>query len=207
MCGNDDFGRDRARQESAGGSAARGGAREAFTGVGQGVAGMGPRVRDVKGSRGGESVEGGEQRGRSGSSTIAKRILFVCIGNSCRSQMAEGFARALGGSAVAAFSAGSRPEGLVNPAAIRVMSEIGIDISEHRSKGLDALPRGAGWDWIVTMGCGEACPALPARHRLDWNIPDPWGADDARFREVRDTIEREVRSLLAAIDSDCSSGR
>ena len=125
------------------------------------------------------------------------RILFVCIENSCRSQMAEGFARAIGGERVTAFSAGSRPSGQVDRRAIAFMREAEIDISEQRSKGLDDLPP-LQWDYIVTMGCGDACPTLPARHRADWDLPDPKHLDDEGFRGVRDGIEREVRTILRA---------
>lgn len=123
-------------------------------------------------------------------------ILFVCVENSNRSQMAEGFARVIGGKHVSAFSAGSRPSGHVNKKAIAFMKEKGIDISSQHSKGLDALPALA-WDYIVTMGCGDACPNLPAAHRTDWDLPDPKHLDDAGFRAVRDRIEKEVRALIA----------
>lgn len=124
-------------------------------------------------------------------------ILFVCVENSCRSQMAEGFANAIGGPRVSAFSAGSQPSGEVNPRAIAFMKEAGVEISEHRSKGLDDLPA-VQWDYVVTMGCGDACPTLPARIRLDWDIPDPKHLDDAGFRAVRDRIRRDVSALLSA---------
>ncbi|MGQ0721509.1 MAG: arsenate reductase ArsC [Candidatus Eiseniibacteriota bacterium] len=123
-------------------------------------------------------------------------LLFVCVENSCRSQMAEGFAHAVDGGAVSAFSAGSRPSGRVNTRAVRFMAERGIDLAQQRSKGLDDLPARR-WDWIVTMGCGDACPHLPARHRLDWELPDPKGLDDDGFRAVRDRIEARVRELIA----------
>lgn len=126
-----------------------------------------------------------------------KKALFVCIGNSCRSQMAEGFARALGKGVLEAWSAGSRPLGLVSPQAVAVMKERGIDISEHWSKGLGDVPT-SGWDYVVTMGCGDACPFVPSVARLDWAIPDPWGGTDEEFRRVRDKIEAEVHALLAA---------
>jgi protein-tyrosine-phosphatase len=103
----------------------------------------------------------------------------------------------MGAGRVVAFSAGSQPSGRVNERAVAFMKEKGIDISMHHSKGLDALPA-ATWDYIVTMGCGDACPTLPARHRLDWDLPDPKHLDDAGFREVRDRIEREVRDVIAA---------
>lgn len=123
-------------------------------------------------------------------------LLFVCVENSCRSQMAEGFARTLGQGRVAAYSAGSRPAGSIHPAAFRFMAEQGIDLDLQRSKGLDDLPPGLTWDYIVTMGCGDACPHLPARHRLDWDLPDPKHMDAPAFREVRDRIERRVRELI-----------
>ena len=124
------------------------------------------------------------------------RLLFVCIENSCRSQMAEGFARALGGDHVSAVSAGSRPSGQVDPRAVQFMAEKGIDLTPQQSKGLDDLPSGITWDYVVTMGCGDACPWLPARHRVDWDLPDPKGLDDHGFRHVRDRIERLVRELV-----------
>ncbi len=124
------------------------------------------------------------------------RILFVCVENSCRSQMAEGFARSRAPGRVAAYSAGSRPSGKVDPRAIRLMLERGVDIASHASKGLDDLPEGR-WDCIVTMGCGDACPHLAARRRVDWNLPDPKPLDDAGFRSVRDRIDQLVERLLA----------
>jgi len=124
------------------------------------------------------------------------RVLFVCVENSCRSQMAEGFAKALARDRIAASSAGSRPSGRVHPQAVRFMAEKGIDLTAHTSKGLDDLPSGTTWDYVVTMGCGDACPQLPARHRLDWDLPDPKSLDDAGFRDVRDRIERLVQHLV-----------
>ena len=126
---------------------------------------------------------------------MRKRALFVCIENSCRSQMAEGFARTLGMDVFEAWSAGSRPSGKVNPRAIEFMKEKGIDIAVHLSKALTGLPAGQ-WDYIVTMGCGDACPALPAKKRLDWNLPDPKNLPDDEFRKVRDDVEARVKSLL-----------
>ena len=123
------------------------------------------------------------------------RLLFVCVENSCRSQMAEGFAHALGQGRLAAFSAGSRPSGRVNTRAIHFMHEQGIDLSVQRSKGLDDLPAGP-WDTVVTMGCGDACPHLPARQRRDWDLPDPKQLDDDGFRAVRDRIRLLVHGLI-----------
>ena len=123
-----------------------------------------------------------------------KKILFVCVENSCRSQMAEGFARALGGDRIESHSAGSRPSGEVNPRASAIMKERGIDLAGHRSKGLEELPR-ITWDVLVTMGCGDSCPFVTADAVVDWGLPDPKEMDDAGFRKVRDEIERKVREL------------
>ncbi|MDL1871501.1 arsenate reductase ArsC [Deltaproteobacteria bacterium PRO3] len=127
-----------------------------------------------------------------------QKILFVCIGNACRSQMAEGLARHLSGASVAAFSAGSRPAGFVANGAIETMKEIGIDISKQASKSVEAF-RGQDFDVVVTMGCGDACPWVPAKRRLDWKIPDPIGQPPEFFRKVRGQIEALVRDLLAEI--------
>jgi ACR3 family arsenite transporter len=145
--------------------------------------------------RGGRSGERGPRGGDVTEDFRPLNVLFVCVENSCRSQMAEGYARALGGGRVSAFSAGSRPSGQVDPRAIRFMSEAGIDVASQGSKGLEDVPD-VRWDFVVTMGCGDACPHLPARHRLDWDLPDPKHRDDRGFREVRDRIEGLVRELI-----------
>ena len=123
------------------------------------------------------------------------RFLFVCVENSCRSQMAEGFARLHGGVKIESFSAGSRPSGKVNETAVVLMKEKGVDLLVQRSKGLNDLPAGK-WDAVVTMGCGDACPSLPAVRRLDWALPDPKHLPLDEFRRVRDEIEMRVKSLL-----------
>lgn len=105
--------------------------------------------------------------------------------------MAEGFAMGLG---LDAHSAGSKPSGKINETAVEVMKEKGIDLSTQRSKGLDDLPSGE-WDAIVTMGCGDACPNVPAKKRLDWDLSDPKNLPLSEFRKVRDEIERRVRAL------------
>ncbi len=123
------------------------------------------------------------------------RVLFVCVENSNRSQMAEAFARIHGGERVDALSAGSRPSGIVNPKAIAAMRERGYDLALHGSKSI--LDVGAGpFDAVVTMGCGDACPNVAARVREDWSIPDPRSMEPDEFRVVRDRIEREVVALL-----------
>ena len=127
-----------------------------------------------------------------------KSLLFVCVENSNRSQMAEAFARIHGGDSVEAHSAGSRPSGRVNPKAIEAMRELGYDLTVHSSKSLDDIPPGE-FAAAVTMGCGDACPHVAARLREDWQIPDPREMPPEEFRRVRDLIEQKVKSLLARV--------
>jgi len=127
-----------------------------------------------------------------------KSILFLCVENSNRSQMAEAFAHIHGGDRVEAFSAGSRPSGRVNPKAIEAMKELGYDLTTHTSKGLDDF-NGQEFDVTVTMGCGDECPLVLAKKRVDWQIPDPKGMPPEKFREVRDLIEVKVKELLNEI--------
>ncbi len=134
-----------------------------------------------------------------------KRVLFVCVENANRSQMAEAFARILGGAAVEAHSAGSRPSGKVNPKAIEAMRELGYDLSAHGSKSLDELPE-VEFDFVATMGCGDACPMVRARQREDWAIPDPKHLPPDEFRVVRDLVRDQVRAALENLGvptSDC----
>src|SRR5438132_216781 len=102
----------------------------------------------------------------------ALKILFVCVENANRSQMAEAFARIYGGDGVEAYSAGSKPSGIINPKAVAAMAELGYDLTKHESKSLDEI-RGIDFDAVVTMGCGDACPWVSAKQRFDWDIPDP----------------------------------
>src|SRR5438093_9848704 len=127
-----------------------------------------------------------------------KRLLFVCVENSNRSQMAEAFARMLGADAVEAYSAGSRPSGAVNPKAVEAMREVGYDLSRHQSKSLQDLPQGE-YDFVATMGCGDACPLVRARRREDWEIPDPKDLPPEEFRAVRDLIREKVQAVLAEL--------
>jgi arsenate reductase (thioredoxin) len=126
-------------------------------------------------------------------------VLFVCVENSNRSQMAEAFARIHGGTAIQAASAGSRPSGRVNPKAIEAMREKGYDLTTHQSKGLAEF-NGREIDVAVTMGCGDECPLVIARRREDWQIPDPRDMTPDEFRGVRDLIERKVQELLASLE-------
>jgi arsenate reductase len=126
-----------------------------------------------------------------------KRVLFVCVENSNRSQMAEAFARRFGGDGVEALSAGSKPSGTINPKAIRYMGELGIDLAAHRSKSLAEID--GDFDAVVTMGCGDSCPWVPAKRREDWALADPRNMDEAGYRAVRDDIAARVRTLLESL--------
>lgn len=127
---------------------------------------------------------------------MKKRILFVCIENSNRSQMSQAFANIFGGDDVEAFSAGSKPSGVVNPKAIAAMKELGYDLSKHDSKSLDEVKIFAPFDVVVTMGCGDACPWMPAKKFIDWQIPDPKNMEPIEFNEVRDLIAGKVKALI-----------
>lgn len=130
---------------------------------------------------------------------IVKRILFACVGNSFRSQIAEGFAKAYAQPGSAEIrSGGTAPSGIVHSGAIRLMQERGIDIRSHSSKPID-LDFAAKADAFVTL-CGpvdDACPARIAQRAIDWNMPDPSWSDDAERRRVRDAIEEKVKRLLS----------
>ena len=130
-----------------------------------------------------------------------KKVLFVCVENSNRSQMAEAFARMHGEGRVEAASAGSKPSGRVNPKAVAAMKELGYDLTAHASKGLDDF-NGRNIDVAVTMGCGDECPLVKAGQRVDWKIPDPRDMTPEEFRDVRDLIERKVKDLLGTLEAD-----
>ena len=127
---------------------------------------------------------------------MKKKILFVCIENSNRSQMSQAFAKMLGGSTIEAYSAGSKPSGIVNPKAIAAMKALSYDLSKHDSKSLEEVKQYAPFDAVVTMGCGDACPWMPAKMFVDWQIPDPKHMEPAEFNNVRDLIRSKVKDLL-----------
>ena len=127
-----------------------------------------------------------------------KKVLFVCVENSNRSQMAEAFARMHGAGKIDPFSAGSRPSGRINPRAVAAMKEKGYDLSTHLSKSLAEIPQ-EGYEYLVTMGCGDECPFIPAAHREDWDLPDPRLLGDAEFNRVRDDIEVRVLDLISRL--------
>ena len=125
-------------------------------------------------------------------------VLFVCVHNAGRSQMAAGWLRHLAGDAVEVRSAGSVPGDQVNPAAVAAMAEVGIDISDQRPKVLtpDAVEAS---DVVITMGCGDACPVFPGKRYLDWALTDPAGKGVAAVRPIRDEIETRIRGLLTEL--------
>lgn len=124
-----------------------------------------------------------------------KKILFVCVENSNRSQMAEAFAKIHGKGKVEVYSSGSRPSGLINPKAIAAMKEVGYDLTTHDSKSLDEIPE-VQYDYAITMGCGDECPFIKAFHRDDWKLDDPKHMEPVEFNKVRDEIERRVKDLI-----------
>jgi protein-tyrosine-phosphatase len=128
-----------------------------------------------------------------------KNLLFVCVENSNRSQMAEAFARLHGGGDVEAFSAGSCPSGIISPKAVAAMHEVGYDLSAHTSKALAQVPD-VEYDFVATMGCGDTCPLVRAKVREDWQIPDPKNLSPEAFRKIRDLIESKVKEALERID-------
>ena len=131
--------------------------------------------------------------------TVAtRRLLFVCVENSNRSQIAEAFARIHGGENIEAYSAGSQPSGEVNQKAIAAMREVGYDLSKHKSKSLEDIPQ-VEYDFVATMGCGDVCPFVRAKQRENWQIPDPKNLPPAGFNEVRDLIEQKVRDALSTL--------
>jgi arsenate reductase len=127
------------------------------------------------------------------------KILFVCVENARRSQMAQGFAEAFGKGRVEVFSAGSIPSPQIDPLVTEVMKEKGIDLSGKQPKSLNDLPP-IEMDYLITMGCEETCPAVLAKNILKWDIPDPKGKSIGVFREVRDMIEERVKGLIKEIE-------
>jgi len=124
-----------------------------------------------------------------------KKVLFVCVENSCRSQMAEAFAKIHGKNVLEAYSAGSHASRKVNDKAIKSMLEIDYDLRTHKSKTLNEIPD-IEYDFAITMGCGDECPYVRAKQRLDWAIPDQKNMNELDFNEVRSVIEKKVLFLI-----------
>ncbi|CAB4540859.1 MAG: heat-shock protein HtpX [Actinobacteria bacterium] len=127
-----------------------------------------------------------------------KTILFVCVHNAGRSQMAAGFARTLGGEKVEVLSAGSAPKDSINPIAVEAMAELGIDIADQQPKILTPESVQAS-DVVITMGCGDACPYYPGKRYEDWKLDDPAGQGIEPVRVIRDEIKGRIEALLAEI--------
>lgn len=130
---------------------------------------------------------------------VRPSVLFVCVHNAGRSQMAAAFLTHLAGDRIEVRSAGSTPVDAVNPVVVEAMQEKGIDISTEVPKALttDAVQSS---DVVITMGCGDTCPVFPAKRYLDWDLPDPAGQSVEAIRPIRDEIERRVRGLLEGFD-------
>jgi arsenate reductase len=128
------------------------------------------------------------------------KIVFICVENARRSQMAQAFAKKIGRGRLEVYSAGSHPSSRIDPLVIEVMKEKGIDLSVKRPKGLNDLPP-IEMDYLITMGCEETCPAVLAKKIIEWEIPDPKGKSVDFFREVRDLVEDKVRNLLIELKS------
>ena len=124
-----------------------------------------------------------------------KKVVFLCVENSCRSQIAEAFANIHGKDEILAFSAGSKPSGTVNPKAVSLMKEINYDLSKHQSIHVVKLPD-VEIDTMISMGCGDSCPTIRAKERIEWDIPDPKDMKDQDFKEVIKNIERKVLDFL-----------
>lgn len=125
---------------------------------------------------------------------MKKIVAFVCIHNSCRSQMAEGWAKALGSDVLEVYSAGTEEYPAPKPMAVEVMEDAGVDMSQHTSKLLSDIPQKL--DILVTMGCGVECPYVPTNHREDWGLDDPSGGPKKGFEETRDIIKEKVTELI-----------
>jgi arsenate reductase len=128
-----------------------------------------------------------------------KKVLFVCVENSNRSQMSQAFANIYGSDKVEAYSAGSNPSGKINPKAVAAMKELGYDLSTHQSKSLREVEQYAPFDAVVTMGCGDTCPWMPAKNFLDWEIPDPREMNEEDFRKIRNLVGEKVKNLLSVL--------
>ena len=125
---------------------------------------------------------------------MKKRAAFVCVHNSCRSQMAEAWAKKLGGDILEVYSAGTEDYPEVKPLAVKVMEEVGIDMSGHYPKLLSDIPREV--DILITMGCNVECPFIPCSVREDWGLTDPSGGPIEDYRKTRDIIEEKVKELI-----------
>ncbi len=128
---------------------------------------------------------------------MKKKVAFVCVHNSCRSQMAEGWSKKLGSDVLEVYSAGTEEYPEVKPKAIEVMEEAGVDMTGHHPKLLSAIPEEV--DILVTMGCNVVCPYWPNQHQEDWGLDDPSGGSVDAFRNTRDVIKKKVEELIRRV--------
>ena len=131
---------------------------------------------------------------------MKKKVAFVCVHNSCRSQMAEGWAKKLGSDVLEAYSAGTENYPEVKPLAVQVMEEAGVDMSDHHPKLLSDIP--AEVDILITMGCNVVCPYVPCQHIEDWGISDPSGGTIEDYRKTRDIIKEKVEDLIQRVKNN-----
>ncbi|MDY0235976.1 MAG: arsenate reductase ArsC [Gudongella sp.] len=131
---------------------------------------------------------------------MKSKVAFICVHNSCRSQMAEAFANYLGSDVIESYSAGTEKYHQVKPLAVEVMKEKGISMDNHFPKLLTDIPEEV--DILITMGCGVVCPFLPSKHEEDWGITDPSGGSIEDFRNARDIIEEKVKDLIYRIENN-----
>ncbi|MFZ7104030.1 MAG: arsenate reductase ArsC [Peptococcaceae bacterium] len=131
---------------------------------------------------------------------MKKKVAFICVHNSCRSQMAEAWARHLGGDVLEVYSAGTEKYPEVKPGAVQVMEESGISMRGHYPKLLKDIP--CRLDIVITMGCNVHCPDVPAKHREDWGLPDPSGGPVAGYRVTRDLIKEKTLELIKRVKNN-----
>jgi protein-tyrosine-phosphatase len=131
---------------------------------------------------------------------MKKKVAFVCVHNSCRSQMAEGWAKKLGSDVIEAYSAGTENYSEVKPLAVQVMEEAGVDMNGHHPKLLSDIP--AEVDILITMGCNVVCPYVPCKHREDWGLTDPSGGPIDDYRKTRDKIKEKVEDLIRRVKNN-----
>lgn len=131
---------------------------------------------------------------------MKKKVAFVCVHNSCRSQMAEAWAKHLAGGLIDAYSAGTENYPEVKPLALKVMEEVGVDMSDHRPKLLTDIPEEV--DYLITMGCNVVCPFVPCTYSEDWGLEDPSGGPIESFRDTREQIKEKVLDLIERIKKE-----
>ncbi len=131
---------------------------------------------------------------------MKKKVALVCVHNSCRSQMAEGWAKKLGSDVLEAYSAGTEKYPEVKPLAVQVMEEAGVDMSDHHPKLLSDIP--AEVDILITMGCNVECPYVPCQHIEDWGLSDPSGGPIEDYRKTRDIIKEKVEDLIQRVKNN-----